>query len=232
MNAKIVKLQYSIFFNNPIYRTSSVAIDVISKHGKIFDSELLNIPLPENAPTNITASQLKSSDEKWIINISRERIDFFWQYLYDEKEADFKEIRDFFLKVIDLCLQNDEIKQTKINRISNVITHEIEESNSIDLIQQKLLAKRFDNIHDIKLRFNQREDVEEFKVNNITNIESVMTKDIRDESVPEERKFFIQKDINTRQDLKNQEFNVEQIKAFYNYCEKYLLWENVEKIFN
>jgi len=210
---KKISTQYGLLFSGQINRPDIVASTINDEFPELFDGVPLNLPLPPDAPPEIISSQLKSSNEKWKLSISKVRLDLVRQLENKEDEINTRDLENM-LKIILLCFDKIKEQLVDVNRIVNLANYMILEENPVEFIQEKLSVKKFLKTKDLKIRFNQQESLNDnFNINNISIIENGKLKkeeigDINKEII------LIQRDINTRHDML-QNFPKENVNKFF-----------------
>lgn len=217
-----IKVQFGIFFENLINRPDLLA-SVVSEAFPIFDAPPLNLPLPPEAPPEIPISQIKSSDGKWQLSISKIRADIY----LNETEID-EENNKVMLEILLLCFKKAKEQSTEINRLVHFQSYirELDRSKTaIELIQEKFSKKSFENTEELMIRFNQQEKISDFEVNNITIIENAKKVDTEEDVI------LIQRDINTRQDIPNK-FTQKNVETFFASTQEQLDAEKISSLFS
>jgi len=221
MNIKInefnvVKLQ-SVFFtkNIKIGNKLDFAQQVTAATDNIFDGDPMILPIPEtqeNGPTGIPIMILKSSDNQFNCNISKNRIDFFFSKK-KEYEKSIIELWPDYLKIIkDFSIFIKDRLNEKVWRLGFVATliKDIGKSVNLLLNEKYLNTNIFEEPYEIQLNVLKKISLKDIKVNRWIKYRPLRKKD----DISKDYWLSIEIDMNTFPEIIH-DLNKEQINKFF-----------------
>lgn len=161
------KIQIAYFLREFIERADIVFYKLNDELNGIFDLAPNNFALPKDAPAEIPRLQATSSNGLYSLSISLTRIDLSLNrkdtLLGDDVIADFKSLIQSFSHHL--------IVKYKIFRIGLISHHMFNDKNSVKRIQDKYIKDNVvPNLHEILFRYNKRFTLNNFIVNDVTEI--------------------------------------------------------------
>lgn len=222
---KLIRVQFGIFFNRPINRPDLISSEVLQKFQSEFDAPPINLPLPPEAPVDIPISQLRSKNRVWNLNVSKIRA----EVIFNSKDIDdFKDEVNIgnIEKVILLCADKAREQSVDINRIVNFAVYVLYHNKPIEFLQKSFKIKEFNDTIELNIRFNQRENKNGFKINNITIIDNGTV----EKNGEVKKGLILTKDINNIIPNENK-FSNEEIKKFFSVTKDIVLWNSILEIF-
>ncbi|MFH0986119.1 MAG: hypothetical protein V1882_11430 [Candidatus Omnitrophota bacterium] len=195
LSSTLVEYQFVLFANGVTYPNKlDLATSLISSLGGKLDGEPLILPIPKEAPPEIPRVILSSKLQDYRLQISSNRIDYFF------KPAPPLALQEFF----ELNLSSDLLKirdvfeqyQNRFFRVAGVInvTIELSKPGADYLLERYVLEKKeFGDPHDMELHCLNKLSTENYKFNQWLRIRSS-----RDSKKSELNNYLaVQIDINT-----------------------------------
>lgn len=228
----IINSQFALFFDQPIMKPEEFWQGLNSKMDNIFDQTPTILPVPNDPNLNdVPIVQMKSSTGIYSCNISRGRADFF--HAGSGKE-DFAVIKNNFIKEVSnlfIFFKDNPIKVKRIGFVSRFFVQDDDQDKTI----AKLLNDEFKKIHgentyETYVRHVSRDEIDEFKINNLTTIEKFFARIAG--AVENTKGILITRDFNTVPGEENYKdvFTVEKIKSFIEKSEEKFKLDDINKI--
>lgn len=180
----------------------------------ILDGDPIILPVPDDAPSEIARTQLKSKDERYSLSIAKNRLDFTFRYKEDDEETPFP-VSGLFEKFLRICQFFKENIHTRFGR-SAIVTNwivESEKSPGAEHLLSRYIHKDvpISNPYELELHYLMKDSIAGLDVNKWTRIKSARRK-----SEPEQNKFIVfHIDINTLSE-ETYEFNPTTLQKFLN----------------
>jgi hypothetical protein len=213
---KFLTIQFVFFLENSINnKPEKISLD-ISKKLSVFDESPFMIPLPENIPVEIPFLRLNSKNKNYELAISKRKVDFYFRISDLSRVSSFEDLKSKYNYII-VELYNYILETSKINRYGYVCDFFIEESQPVNLIVTNFIKKRFDDLKEVFVRFNNFNNKNILKIflNDITRVQSVKLS--KGNEIKEG--VSIHRDINTDETIK-QNFNLDDFMEFLALAEK------------
>lgn len=213
----LLKAQFGIFFKNPITRPDLLTRKIADEFSDYFDSAPINLPIPAEM-LEFPVAQLKSSNNKWQINVSRIRADVIFNpdenQNYGDIQTDSEKIVEILLKLVDE-VASQKVEVVRITNISNFF--QVTESPIQDL--QKLYFKNENaKISELMIRLNEPIVESNLSCNNLIQFETGQAVNIKDGK--ESMGITITRDFNTDPKKKNA-FTKKEIEDFIKIAAKH-----------
>jgi len=169
MDAKIISLQFALFFKDVVDRPDIEFKSINDKLMNIFDGVPTIFPIPKELPNDVPNVKLTSEKNKYVCNIARSRIDLIQKRVSGEK-SNSEMLKDFNAKVNGFSRYV--IDKQEISRFGVIARYFFEEKEAIDKIQSRYFKDLPDNMSELSLRYNANSKFENFKINDIIEISS------------------------------------------------------------
>ena len=204
----LVSVQYGLFFNNILSRPDLLTQLIERDYAEIFDGPPINLPVPPDI-VEFPSSQLKSTDGKWQVSVSRVRFDIIFQpeigQLYTDIDEKVQMITELILKVADEARK----QSVEIQRVTNISQFFYKKTNNIETyLRDKFLVDKRRNFQELLIRFNEPITVSSIKYNNVTQYQTIKATDEKQEAG-----INVIRDFNT-DPLAKDVFNNTEIKNF------------------
>lgn len=162
-----IKVQIAYFLRENIDRADLFFYKFNETLNNIFDESPVNFPLPPDVPSEVPRLQASSSNKTHKLSIAKNRIDLI---IENDDGLDlvildkFSELnKTFFNALIEA--------KYKISRIGLVSQNVFDIPSSIKSLEEKYLKfKLGSNLSEFSIRYNDRGNLDEFVINNITDI--------------------------------------------------------------
>lgn len=217
-------LQVALFFSEPVkVRPDKLAMTINKELANMFDEIPLMLPVGVNAPANLQMLELKSSTEPFRLTASRLRADIY-HIAPSTSFQSFAEHKEVFKYVIEKYFSSIEsLEGIKISRVGYVTNFFFYHELGSDYLKGKFIKddKFSVKIHELNIRYNIRQMINDFEVNNITKLDPAElsgTKGVR-----------IHRDINTVKE-KQYNFDLPSFIKFRNAVEELLNLGNIRGI--
>ncbi len=216
-NISLLKLQFGIFFTNPIARPDLLTRKIADEFSSYFDTAPINLPIPAEI-LDFPIAQLQSSNNKWQVNVSRVRADVIFN---PDENQDYNDIKDepkiiveMLLKLIDeVASQKFEI--TRVTNISNFLKFTPFPNQTLQNLYFKNEKKE---ISELLIRFNEPVTENNLSCNNIVQYEAAQVVNSKDGK--EAMGVLMMRDFNTDPKKKNS-FIKKDIEEFIKVSQKY-----------
>lgn len=162
---RTIMLQTAIFFGGIIDRPDLEIEQLNKAMGSIFNTVPTVLPIP-NEVQDIPVVQLRSSNNKYNLNISRARADFILSLGDDiDTSENIRKYSNFVKKFIEYFLTSVQIK-----RIGMVSRNFLETDNPVLVIASKYLKDVVKDTNELNLRFNKRKKFGDQFINDIVEV--------------------------------------------------------------
>lgn len=216
-NMSLLKAQFGIFFKNPIARPDLLTRKIADEFDDYFDSAPINLPIPAEI-LEFPVAQLKSSNNRWQVNVSRIRADVIFnpdeKQNYADLQTESEKIVEILLKLVDEVV-SQKVDVTRVTNISNFF--KITESPTQDL--QKLYFKKENaKISELMIRLNEPIFESNLSCNNLVQFETGQAVNIKEGR--ESMGILITRDFNT-DPKKKDTFTKKEIEDFIKIAAKH-----------
>lgn len=217
-NVSLIKTQFGIFFKNAIPRPDLLTQNIASEFRDYFDSAPINLPIPAEI-VDFPVAQLRSSNNKWELSISRVRADVIFtpNENSDDPNIEVQEsekICEIFLKLVDETL----IQRFEIARITKITNFFKKVDSPIEELKKDYFKATNDGITELIIRFNQPIEEAGLACNNLTQFEAGNR--INSNGETSSAGIFITKDFNTNPNKKNI-FGKVEVEKFTKLASRY-----------
>lgn len=168
---KLISCQVALFAMEKIKRPDLLLNEINAKLSNIFDAMPMILNLPEDIPDEIPVVQAKSNNGKYILNITRKRVDFIVNIEYQQEG-----------NPIDVCKKMEGmieryyysvLNSIDIIRVGMVHTLFEENENNTKVIFDNYLKKAYPSgCSEVSIRTNYQNLIKGMTCNNIFNIEA------------------------------------------------------------
>lgn len=167
MKTKIISLQFAYFLRDIVERPDLEFSSLNSKMLNVFDAMPQILPIPRELPTDVPVMVLKSSSGEYSCNISRSRIDFFYNRI-DESKSNTAILSDFNAKVSGLTsVITSKQEVTRFGMVARYFHHD---NTAIHTIRKKFFTSSVDGAEELGLRMNKPAESHGFKINDIIEV--------------------------------------------------------------
>lgn len=216
MSAKINQVQLALFSPGIVISNKLRLANMINEAmDDLFDGDPIILPMPEDLPPEVPRIILKSKDEKYLLQIAINCVNFFYRSQEDTVEEEFL-IDELYDKWIKLQNQLFTYSKTQFHRAALVTQWIVDLSTSAaPFLSAKYLREGlpFESPYEMEIHCLTKEKVAECEVNMWVRIKS-----IRKLSKPEQDQFLlITIDINSLAE-KTYEFDEPLLKRFLDKC--------------
>ncbi len=187
---KILKLQWALFFQNPIARPDTLMHGINASMGNLFDGAPQILPIPPEVPADVPRVQMRSENGKYNCNIACSRLDFILDGSNQNETSWAEMIQDFLAKV--KLFTAEAFKESKFIRFGLIGNFFIPDNAASSSMTRKYLKVDLNTAEEINLRFNKGSSSFGFQLNNITSISTAFI-DINGNA---EKGIFIELDVN------------------------------------
>jgi len=170
MKTRILNLQFAFFLRDIIERPDIEFKELNSEMLNVFDAMPKMIPTPRELPSDVPVMMLKSSDDSYICNISRSRVDFILVRNNDEKSnADL--LKDFNSKVNGLMKYL--LGKQPVVRFGMVARYFQKDNMAARTMQKKYFTSAVDGAEELSIRYNKRSESFGYTINEIHEISAL-----------------------------------------------------------
>lgn len=190
---KTISFQFALFFNGTFDRPDQKYNQINERLNNIFDGIPGIVPIDQNTPLEFPYVQLRSTNGKYILNLSKIRADLL--VTYGIQEITEGERKDFTIKCTNLMQELlSYIKYSRLGLVGNFI---IEVKSPVEKLNNAFLKKDLSKATEIKIRYNYRKKWQNTEVNDVIDIQTITFND-NGRPLPAIQ---IQRDINTVPEL-------------------------------
>src|SRR3989339_616094 len=192
--ASLLKAQFGIFFKNPIARPDLLTRKVADEFSDYFDSAPINLPIPAEI-LEFPVAQLRSSNNKWQVNVSRVRADVIFtpdeNQNYEDIKTNSEKIVEILLKLIDEATS----QKVEVARVTNISNFFKTTESPIQELQKLYFKNENAKISELMIRFNEPIVESNLNCNNLIQFETGQTVNINEGK--ESAGILITRDFNT-----------------------------------
>lgn len=168
---KVLSIQMALFTGDLISRPDLMMSSINDAMGNIFDAMPNIMNLPMNAPPEIPIAQTKSSNEKYALNVSRNRIDLLISPQYETQDGPLELVRSF-KSSIDKYYKSV-LNLTDLVRAGMVITLFEEEENNVKRIYDKYFCMHYSlDCTEAEFKINKQKMIRGMVFNNIQFVQA------------------------------------------------------------
>ncbi|MBQ3111577.1 MAG: hypothetical protein IJC70_01745 [Firmicutes bacterium] len=170
---RLLTLQTALFVSGSIERPDLLANRINREFNNLFNDmpNIMNMPI--ELPPDIPVVQMFSTDRKHQINISRNRIDFFYKTphpLVDSVQSSLTMLSPMIEQFYTYIIKKEKLP---INRIGLIATLFLPEKDNVHRIAEKYFRnKGFEKCCEMSFRVNSRCNIKNHQINNILNVEA------------------------------------------------------------
>lgn len=209
-SAKIISLQFALFFRDVVDRPDIEFSDVNANMMNMFDAIPTVMPIPRELPPDVPMVTQRSESNEYICNVARSRIDLHFQRVTDRR-SNAELLTDFNAKVLGFI--SYVLKKRPIVRFGMICRYFHETPSAVGDIRQKYFAKTIGDVEELSLRFNRKTKFIDWDINDIVEINAAA--EVTDQGT--KNGIFVQRDINNvpRGDMVLDEKSLHQISRKY-----------------
>ena len=164
---KLLQLQFALFFKSMENRPDKLINKVDEALEDLFDQMPNMLPLPPDAPAEIPRVTMQSTDEMYVCNISKNRIDFIGHYINSGSSVTAN-LDDFITKIFSL---SEAIFNGKaVNRFGFVEHYFIENRDAVGMLKSKYFKYDFGDLEELNLRYNKPFTAGNLEINDVIEI--------------------------------------------------------------
>lgn len=220
--AKIVSLQFALFFKEVIDRPDLEFADINTNLMNIFDAVPSVMPIPRELPPDVPMVTQRSESNEYICNISRARIDLHFNRVSGNK-SNVELLSDFNAKVNGLL--SYVLKKRGVVRFGMICRYFHESDSPVEIIKRKYLKDVVDEVEELSLRYNKKSTLLSWEINDV--VEIVAAKATVDGT--EKNGIFIQRDINNTPQV-NKTINEESLKKISKTYSERITEKSIEEL--
>jgi len=207
----LLNIQYGIFFNKILIRPDLLTREISDNFQEYFDGVPINLPLPADI-VDFPIAQLKSNDNNWQLNVSRNRADIMFtpneNSTYDDLNVENEKIKEMIIKIANKVRQTPE--EAQISRITNINNFILEVDSPENYLRDFFFKDTKQEYKELSIRFNQTITEDNILFNNLSHYQIL---NLKKEDAPEKNVLLIQKDFNT--DVSKSTFTDQEIEKFW-----------------
>lgn len=170
---RLLSLQVALFVDGVIDRPDLLMPQINTEFNNMFNDMPNVIKLPPEAPAEIPIVQMFSIDQKYRLNISRNRVDLFYTAqapLVDSTPLYLQTLSPLIAQFYNYIVENRKIP---INRVGFITTIFYPEEKNISRIVKRYFAdKSFEKSCELSFRVNTQSKIKSHVINNILNVEA------------------------------------------------------------
>lgn len=187
--AKIISLQFALFFRDIVDRPDIEFSDVNANMMNVFDSIPSVMPIPRELPPDVPMVTQRSESNEYVCNIARSRIDLHFQRIANHR-SNAELLNDFNAKVLGFITYV--LKKRPIVRFGMICRYFHETPSAIEDIRRKYFVDTIEGVEELSLRFNRKTKFDDWEINDIVEISAA--DELTDQGV--KQGIFVQRDIN------------------------------------
>lgn len=225
MHATLLQIQFALFYREIIERPDTLFKKFIEENEEIYDAIPISQNIPIGLPVDIPIKVLKSENNKYNCNISRERVDFICQRVDDEESNE-----DLFSR-FNLNLERNIkliLSKTKIKRFGLIATYFIECQNPVETIQTKYTPNLKDKLSELSLNYNKKHNYKNFEINDIINISLGNTVKNGNSNAG----IIIQRDINNQPYINKDDIEIQTLRDISKKYSDYISENSILELIN
>lgn len=159
----IKEIKMAFFLKDLIDRADIFFYKINSKLENIFDIAPNSFSLPKTAPADIPRIEAVSSDERYYLSISSDRIYFAMNIQKDQPQS-FKEFKTLLIQFANILLE-----EHKIFRIGLISKCLFGEEDTIKKVRDKYIKDEItSDFNELFLRYNIKKEFQNLKINDVT----------------------------------------------------------------
>lgn len=218
---RLLSLQVALFVDGVIDRPDRLMPQINSEFNNLFNDMPNIIKLPMEAPAEIPIVQMSSLDQKYRLNISRNRLDFFYTApvpVVDSTPLYLQVLSPLIAQFYQYIIGNQKLP---ISRVGFITTMFFPEENNVARIAKRYFSDRsFEKNCELSFRTNVQSKIKAYTINNILNIEANTLYQRNGDQETSTDGIIITTDINNVPNEKS--LSISMVKSIVTYAEKRL----------
>lgn len=218
---RLLSLQVALFVDGVIDRPDRLMPQINNEFNNLFNDMPNIIKLPMEAPAEIPIVQMSSLDQKYRLNISRNRLDFFYTapvLVVDSTPLYLKVLSPLIAQFYQYIIGDQKLP---ISRVGFITTMFFPEENNIARIAKRYFSdKSFEKNCELSFRTNVQNKIKAHTINNILNIEANTLYQRNGDQETSTDGIIITTDINNVPNEKP--LSISMVKSIVTYAEKRL----------
>lgn len=218
---RLLSLQVALFVDGVIDRPDRLMPQINSEFNNLFNDMPNVIKLPMEAPAEIPIVQMSSLDQKYRLNISRNRLDFFYTApvpVVDSTPLYLQVLSPLIAQFYQYIIGNQKLP---ISRVGFITTMFFPEENNVARIAKRYFSDRsFEKNCELSFRTNVQSKIKAYTINNILNIEANTLYQRNGDQETSTDGIIITTDINNVPNEKS--LSISMVKSIVTYAEKRL----------
>lgn len=218
---RLLSLQVALFVDGVIDRPDRLMPQINSEFNNLFNDMPNIIKLPMEAPAEIPIVQMSSLDQKYRLNISRNRLDFFYTApvpVVDSTPLYLQVLSPLIAQFYQYIIGNQKLP---ISRVGFITTMFFPEENNVARIAKRYFSDRsFEKNCELSFRTNVQSKIKAYTINNILNIEANTLYQRNGDQETSTDGIIITTDINNVPNEKS--LSISTVKSIVTYAEKRL----------
>lgn len=170
---RLLSLQVALFVDGIIERPDLLIPQINAEFNNMFNDMPNVIKLPPEAPAEIPIVQMFSIDQKYRLNISRNRIDLFYTAqvpLVDTTPVYLQTLSPLISQFYNYFIEDRKIS---INRVGFITTIFYPEEKNVSRIVKRYFAEKcFEKNCELSFRTNAQNKIKSYVINNILSVEA------------------------------------------------------------
>lgn len=221
-SAKIISLQFALFFRDIVDRPDIEFSDVNANMMNVFDAIPSVMPIPRELPPDVPMVTQRSESNEYVCNVARSRIDLHFQRVADQR-SNAELLTDFNAKVLGFI--SYVLKKRPIVRFGMICRYFHETPSAVADIRHKYFLQTIGDVEELSLRFNRKTKFTDWEINDIVEITAAT--EVTDKGI--NNGIFVQRDINNapKADMALNEKSLQQISRQY---AKHLTEQSIEEL--
>lgn len=189
LSAKIISLQFALFFRDIVDRPDIEFSDVNANMMNVFDAIPSIMPIPRELPPDVPMVTQRSESNEYVCSVARSRIDLHFQRVADRR-SNAELLNDFNAKVLGFI--SYVLKKRPIVRFGMICRYFHETPSAVADIRRKYFVETIGEVEELSLRFNRKSKFIDWEINDIIEISAVA--EVTDQGT--KNGIFVQRDIN------------------------------------
>jgi len=170
---RLLSLQVALFVDGVIDRPDKLMPKINAEFNNMFNDMPNIIKLPVEVPAEIPVVQMSSLDQKYRLNISRNRIDLFYTAPVPVVDSTPLYLQTLSPLIAQFYQYIAGIQKIPLNRVGFITTMFFPEENNIARIAKRYFSdKSFEKNCELSFRTNIQSRIKSYTLNNILNIEA------------------------------------------------------------